>query len=95
MYLLEWLSVKMEDAHAETAADLGIAYLRRHHVPEQFAKEMSHFVLDEIMAAVISVFPDITFLELSRARYVWESPITLAVYVPPAKPITSHAKTDP
>lgn len=93
IYLLEWLSVKIEDPQATTAADLAIAYMASHGVPDQFAREMSHFVLETILFTVIGAFPDITYLELSRARYVMEDYRTLAVYLPPPTPCESSLLT--
>lgn len=82
LYLLEWLSVKIEDEAATSASDLASAYLRRHNVDANFAAQMSHFVLDAILYTVTGAFPNISFRDLSRARYVMEDPFTLAVYIP-------------
>lgn len=82
LYLLEWLSVKIEDEHADSASDLAIAYLKRNKVDENFARQMSHYVMDALLYTITGTFPYLTFRELSMARYVLEDEFTLAVYLP-------------
>lgn len=81
LYMLEWLSVKITDVQAETAVDLGVAYLKRHNVPEEFASTMSYYVMEEIYSLITSTFVNTTLQSLSTARYVLENEETLKVYL--------------
>jgi hypothetical protein len=84
MYLLEWLNVKITDNEATSASDLGIAYLRRYNIDEHYAKEMSHYVMNCIVDLVTASFPNMTYRQLSEARYVLETDNSLSVYIKPS-----------
>lgn len=86
MYVLEFLSEKIDYHDSTYATDYAAAYLKRHHVGEEFATAMTHYVLECVLNIVLGAFPALSYQQLSSARYVLEDPFTLAVYLPPEPP---------
>lgn len=80
-HLLEWLSVRLEDQEATSALDPAATYLKTFGVPDDFAQVMSHAIMNHIFELVALTFVQITFREMSSARYVLDSPLTLSVYI--------------
>ncbi len=83
-HLLEELSAKIWDTEATSAIDRAVLYLQQRTVPEDYARPFCHQVLDTIWMTVVSHFPQLTFQELAKARYVLEPDnISLLVEIKP------------
>lgn len=78
-YILEDLNVALADQQASSATDQAAAYLNQFFIGGELAQAISADVLRCTIDLVTGYFPRMTYLEISKARFIIVDEFTLKV----------------